>query len=470
MVREVVGPQSKYQERALTSDARIIIMGGAAGAAKTTIGAMRHLRWKDDPNYSGFCIRKNSTAIMKEGGLFSACVDMYRKVEPNIKVKLKDQKIVFPSGATVSFSHYENSKAADLYQGLEMSGIFVDEAAQMDASAIFWLISRLRTKAKMNPTIWMSCNPSPDSFLRSWVNWWLYPEGHEKFGLPDPDKNGKVRYMLRRSGDLYWGDTAEELIEKYGNPNLPIDHYKQVKPLSVQCLLGTIWDNPWLIENQPEYLASLEALPEMEKQRLLYGNWEAREMTSTYFHRNWVQEVTGYDETQITKVVRAYDLAGTLRSDGNASPDYTVSVKMAKMRDGTYILLDVKRTRIRFGDWEKFIIENAMEDRELHREVTILLPIDPNPAAKAATQMMIRNLAESGLYAQGIRSSTSKLDRFRPVSAFAQNGGLQFLRGCGNDLENKNYGTLDFVYKELEAFDGKRRSGESGHDRQNCCV
>ena len=90
----------------------------AAGSAKSTMGLMRHLRFVHDPHYSGFCIRKNSTALMKSGGLFSAAVDMYRKVDPNIKIKLKDQKIVFSSGATVSFSHYENDKAADLYHGL----------------------------------------------------------------------------------------------------------------------------------------------------------------------------------------------------------------------------------------------------------------------------------------------------------------------------------------------------------------
>ena len=77
---------------------------------------------------------------------------------------------------------------------------------------------------------------------------------------------------------------------------------------------------------------------------------------------------------------------------------------------------------------------------------------------------MIRNLAEAGLYAQGMRASTSKLDRFRPFSAHAQTGGIKFLKGCGQDLENKNYNTLEFVYKELEVFDGLRRRGESGHD------
>lgn len=464
MAKEIIGPQSEFQRLCLSSDARIVIMGGAAGSAKSTMGLMRHLRFIHDPYYSGFCIRKNSTAIMKEGGLFSAAVDLYRKVDPKIKIKLKDQKIVFSSGATVSFSHYENDKAADLYQGLELSGIFYDEAAQASQSHIWWLISRLRTKAKMTPTIWLSMNPDPDSFLREWVSWWLYPEDHPQYGLPDPEKNGKIRYLLRKGGDLFWGDSAEELIERYGNPNLSVNDPKQVKPLSVQCLLGTIYDNPWLLENQPEYLASLEALPDMERRRLLMGDWEAREANSTYFQRNWCEELVGYDDEDIVKVVRAYDFAGSLRTDGNPSPDYTVGTLMGKTRSGNYIILDVKRTRIRYGDWEKFIIENAMEDKERFREVTVLVPEDPNPAAKAACSLLIKSLAENGFYAQRMRASSSKLDRFRPFSSLAQNGFVKFLKGCGTDLENKVYNDNNFIYKELEAFDGLRRRGENGHD------
>lgn len=402
---------------------------------------------------------------MKEGGLFHAAVDLYRKFDPKIKIKLKDQKIVFSSGATVSFSHYENDKAADLYQGLEMSGIFYDESSQASSNHIWWLISRLRTKAKMTPSIWLSCNPDPSSFLREWVSWWLYPEGHEKFGLPDPDKNGKVRYLLRKGGVLYWADTAEELILTHGKPELPLDHPEQVKPLSIQVLLGTIYDNPWLLKNQPEYLAALESLPDLEKRRLLLGDWEAREANSTYFDRKWVKEEAGYDPSQIERVVRAFDLAGTLRSDSNPSPDYTATALMARMRDGTYWVLDIKKTRIRFGDWEKFIIEQAIEDRERgFRNVDIYIPEDPNPAAKAACSLLIRSLAESGFYAQRMRASSSKLDRFRPFSAMCQNSGVVFLKGCGTDLENKRYNDLEFVYKELEGFDGTRKRGEWGHD------
>lgn len=458
----MIGPQSVFQERCLNSDARIIVMGGAAGSAKSTMGLMRHLRWIHDPKYNGFCIRKNSTAIMKEGGLFNAAIDLYRQVDSGLKVKLKDQKLVFSSGASVSFSHYENDKAADLYQGLEMAGTFYDEGAQASESHIWWLVSRLRTKARMNPSLWISCNPDPDSFLRTWVDWWLYPEGHELAGLPDPEKNGVRRYILRKAGVLYWGDTAEELIAIHGKSNLPADHPKQVKPISIEVHLGTIYDNPWLIENQPEYLSSLEALPELERRRLLHGDWNAREKGSTYWQREWVPEINSLpDSFEIQRTVRTFDFAGTLVSDSNPSPDYTATVRMSRTKSKEYIIEDVKRTRVQFGDWKSFVLQCAAEDP---RGTTYYIPEDPNPAAKAAAKLLARELAEAGLYVKTMRASGKKLDRFRPFSSMSQNGGVKILKGCAHDLENRVSGDNTFFYKELEAFDGERRRGETGHD------
>lgn len=458
----LIEPKSLFQERYLQSNAKILVVGGAAGSSKSYVGLMRHLRWVEDPYYRGFCIRKNSTAIMKEGGLFDEATALYREYSPNIKIKLKDQKIVFPSGASVSFSHYEDDKAANLYHGLQLSNVFYDEATHASESHIWWLISRLRTKAKMSPSIWLSCNPDPDSFLFEWVQWWLYPEGHEKYGLPDPDKNGIIRYVLRVAGVMCWGDTPEELIVRYGNPDLPLDHQKQVRPIPFQVLLGTIYDNPTLMENQPDYLANLEALPDVERRRLLLGDWTAREAAASYFNRTWVEELLDYpDPHDIVEVVRTYDFAGTLVHDGNKSPDYTATCKMAKLRNGDYVILDVKRTRIRFGDWESFILQNAMEDT---KDTLIVIPQDPNPAAKAAADLLVRRLTEMGLYAQVMRASTSKLDRFRPFSSLAQQGAIKIMRGCATDLENNIQNNNDFFYKELEAFTGVRKKGEAGHD------
>jgi phage terminase large subunit-like protein len=78
--------------------------------------------------------------------------------------------------------------------------------------------------------------------------------------------------------------------------------------------------------------------------------------------------------------------------------------------------------------------------------------------------MFARQLSENGLWVKKISTNRSKLERFRPFSSMAQNGGIQFVSNCGTDFENKFYDDLSFVYKELENFTGERKKGESGHD------
>lgn len=469
MSDEFIGPCSEFQEKFLNSDAKIIIAGGAAGSSKSFIGLMRHLRWAEDKYYRGYCIRKNSTALMKSGGLFEQAVDLYSKVypktdtSPGVQIKLKDQKIVFPSGASVTFSHYENDKAGqELYQGIEMCGTFYDEAAHAEESHIWWLISRLRTtRSTMKPCIWLSCNPDPDSYLREWVDWWVYPEGHEDAGLPIPERNGVSRWLLRRGNDKIWANTREELIVQYGKKGLDMDHRDQIKPLEVQVLLGTIYDNPVLMEKDPEYLANLESLPEIEMQRLLKGNWNIREKGSTFYDRVWVEEIDHFDYKDVLQTVRTFDFAGTLKSDMNPSPDYTASLLMHSMKDGSYIISDICRARIQPGDYTKFIMDRVKGDP---KNTVVYIPLDPGPMAKRAHKLLKSELILEGVNVKTISTNNSKLDRFRPFSAFAQNGGIKILKNCGNDLENEVFANNLFYHKELEAFTGVRKRGENGHD------
>lgn len=465
MTDSVVGPKSAFQEKYLNCNSNIIIAGGAMGSSKSYIGLMRHLRWVHDPQYRGFCVRKNSTTIMRSGGLFEDALHLYRQVYPNVIPKYKDQKIVFPSGATVSFSHYENDKDSEKWRGIQASSYLLDEGSDLEEHWVWFLISRLRTRAKMTPSLWLTTNPTPDHWLRKIVDYWLYPEDHPKFGLPDPEKQGLERWITRKNGEILWGESKEEVIYKHGDPDLPLDHKDQIKPMSITCLFGTVYDNPPLLESQPQYLSNLENLPEIEKRRNLYGDWEARIEAATYFQRSWCEEITAYDPSEITKLVRAWDFAATLKSDAIPSPDYTVSVLMAKTKTNDYIVLDVRRMRIRPGDWETQIVDAWEYDRQICGNVVTIIPQDPGASGQMATSILCRALAERGIVTEKMRASGKKLDRFRPFSASSQVGSVKFLKGCGNDYENKVVNDNGFVYRELEAFDGLRRSGEHGHDR-----
>ena len=49
----------------------------------------------------------------------------------------------------------------------------------------------------MKPNIRATMNPDPDSWVRKYVDWYLYPEGHDKEGRPDPEKQGVIRYFIQ---------------------------------------------------------------------------------------------------------------------------------------------------------------------------------------------------------------------------------------------------------------------------------
>ena len=340
-----------------------------------------------------------------------------------------------------------------MYQGLQISGILYDEVTHAEPEDIWWLISRLRSKAKNNPSIWLTCNPEADTWLLDYVMPYLLPIGDENAGRPDPEKNGMVRWLLRVDGEIVWGDSKEDLQARYG-----LDK----QPRSFKAIFGTVDDNPVLLKNAPEYKANLESLPHVECERLRWGNWFVRPEASGFFKRDWVTEINEPPPKQdIVKIVRAWDLAGELASAAVPSPDFSVGVKMAKLKNGNYVILDVIRFRARFGDLVQKITKIAIEDGT---DVEVLIPQDPNASAKAACKQLVQQVIEgSGARAKATPTNKSKIDRFRPFSASAQNGVIQVLKNCCTCLETKQYGNNNFFYGELEKFDG----GRKGHD--DCC-
>ena len=389
--------------------------------------------------------------ILKPGAVWDESKQLFADIDPKGRIKVKDLKYQFSSGAEVAFSHFERADNTKDWQGSQISSCVMEELCQFEEGQFDYILSRLRTSANMKPNMRATMNPEADSWVKKYVSWYLYPEGHELFGRPDPSKQGIIRWFIRRSDGLVWGDSKEELLEKHPDGI----------PLAFRFISASVFDNPYI---QPSYIAFLNGLPKLEKEKLLYGNWEARVEATTYFQRSWCEEITAYDPSEITKLVRAWDFAATLKSDAVPSPDYTVSVLMAKTKTNDYIVLDVRRMRIRPGDWETQIVDAWEYDRQICGNVVTIIPQDPGASGQMATSILCRALAERGIVTEKMRASGKKLDRFRPFSASSQVGSVKFLKGCGNDYENKVVNDNGFVYRELEAFDGLRRSGEHGHD------
>lgn len=439
------------------------------GGGKTYNGLLKHLLHVNNPHYRGVVIRSKSTTIMKPAGIFDEAHGLFKAFNPKVKPNRKDQSFTFPSGANISFRHLATDKDAELFRGSQYSHAMIDEATEIDHENHVWMVlSRIRSRAEIPPQLVLTCNPNPDSFIRKWIDWWLYPKDHEHAGRPDPEKDGVERWFLRQGDQMIWRDTRQELLDEYGDPNLPDDHDDQVQPMSFCFYPATIDDNPPLKKYNPQYKVNLQNLPPLKRERDLYGNWDIRESESSYFDRNWCEEWLEITRPEdIEKIVRAWDFAGTLPSDMNRSPDYTASVKMAKLRTGEYVVLDITRHRLRFGEWLPHMLDIASEDG---MGVSIVLSEDPNPHAKASMMLLAKDLLEAGYTVHSKRSSQGKLDSFRPFASAAQLGFVKFISGCGRDFWNRVYNTNEFAYGELERFTGKRKGGENGHDDVvDCC-
>lgn len=484
---KVIAPASKPQELFLTlrdgtgkrskhatedgEEVDIVFYGGQAGGGKSFAALMHHLKYIHIPYYKGLIVRRTTPMLTKPGAIWDEARALYKEIDEKARIRMKDMKINFgpiadpEKKAEVSFTHFERVDDTDNFQGSQISSCVLDELCQFEESQFLYILSRLRTKAEMKPVLRATMNPSPDSWVRKWVDYYLYPREHEHFGRPDPAKQGKVRWFIRQGNDMIWADSRDELFEKYGrydeDGNLyPDAHPRQIKPLSFSFISASVYDNPYI---EPNYIAFLEGLNRIEKEILLFGSWEARPEGQGFIKREWFKEVVEEPAwTDIVHTVRAYDFAGTLKSsDSNYDPDYTACIKISKLKNGEYFIHDVQRIRIRFGDWKSFVLENAVRDGS---NVDIVLPIDPNPAAKAATQMLSREIAEHGYFVRNMRASGKKVDRFRPFASFVMNGGMNILKNCATDHENKVFNDLNFFYSELEQFSGERKSGVNGHD------
>lgn len=427
-------------------------MGG-----KTFNGLMRHLRWVNDPLYRGYVIRKHQTTLAKSGGVIDESKGLYKDVFPDAVYKTKEMRWIFPSGAQVAFSHLDTEEDAEKYRGLQISAAMLDEATQFSEEHVLVILSRLRTQADMKPSLWLTCNPNPMSFIRRWIDWWIIPQGEENAGRPNPERDGKIRWFIRDASEMIWADSKEELLERYGNRDMDGDlipeesEHQHCRPLSLQFISATIYDNPPLLRSNPGYLANLQGLKRVKRERDLYGNWDVREEVSGYFQKEWVNAVK-YHEQEFVSYVRAWDLAGTKKSEINSNPDWTAGVLMGRTKQGRYVIIDVERFRDNYGGVMQRILECAKKDPY---GTKIILPKEPGQAGKIAAAAQLKTLQKEGFTPSFMGTgSKSKVVRFQPFTTAAEMGLIDYIEGEWNDS----------FFDELENFTGERKNKDDQVD------
>lgn len=404
------GPQTAF----LASAADIAIYGGAAGGGKTWGLLMEPLRHVSNPGFGAVFFRRSTVQIRNEGGLWDESATLY----PQLGAEPKEHELwwKFPGGAAVSFAHLEHDKTRFNYQGSQIPLICFDELTHFSPVQFWYMVSRNRSMCGVRPYIRATCNPDADSWVAELIAWWI----DQDTGLPIPERAGVLRWFVRAGDVLIWADSPDELTEYRMPDGTPIP------PKSLTFIPAKLTDNKALMEADPGYMASLLALPLVERERLLGGNWKIRPAAGLYFQRSWCRVVDVVPKG--TVFARGYDLAATPRSADNPDPDATSGTKIGRMPDGRYIVVDNFNDCLSPAGVQRLVSNTASQDG---KACVISLPQDPGQAGKSQVANM--KLALSGYNVRSSTETGDKITRFSPFSAQAEGGNVDVLRGAWND-------------------------------------
>lgn len=253
-IRPHCGPQEQF----LSCPADIAIYGGAAGGGKTWAILMEPLRHVHVPEFKAVIFRRTYPEITNAGGLWDESWSLYPLL--GAEARLTDLQWSFPSGARIEFGHLQHESDKSKWQGAQITLIAFDELTHFTESQFFYMLSRNRSTSGVRPYVRATCNPDADSWVAGFVAWWI----DQETGYADPDRAGKVRWFVRVHGSIEWGDSPDELRERFPDQ----------APKSVAFIPARLEDNPTLMEADPSYRANLQALPLVEQERLLGGNWK----------------------------------------------------------------------------------------------------------------------------------------------------------------------------------------------------
>lgn len=442
----IIRPQKGKQEMFLRSPADICIYGGAAGGGKTFALLLECLRHIDKKHFEAVIFRQSRPQIMSAGGLYATSQEIYPYLGAT-SVLTPDVQWRFPSGAKVTFAHMFYEKEKYNWQGSQIPLLMFDELVHFTESQFFYMFSRNRSTCGVTPYIRASCNPDGESWVARFLDWWIDPET----GYADESRCGKLRYFVRQNNIIHWADTRQQLYEEFRlySP----EEQETVK--SVSFISAKLTDNRVLMKHDPGYMGALKAMSEFDQEQLLNGNWKIRRSAGHYFKRSKVGQMFQSNPTDVTRWVRAWDLAATApgeadeldgmpqalrksrRDDDSA---YTAGVLLGKRRNGRIFVADVINVRENGADVRQLIKTTAISDNTLYGNVTVRLPQDPGQAGKDQAQSFVRMLG--GFSVVTSLESGDKVTRAEPFSS-------QWLAG---NVDVKTAEWNDDYFRQLENF------------------
>jgi len=216
---------------------------GAVGAGKTDVLLLYPIvhQWYKDSDFKGLFLRRTfpelkNEVIPRSRKLFQKAGGVYNKNDKiwEFNTGLNHSRSPQGVGALFFFGHCENEDDVHNYDSMQPNYAAFDELTSFTMWQYLYItLERVRKKRHSNLPMIVRAGSNPGNIGHNWVR--------KRFIDPYPDGEKLIR-----------GPSGIKRI----------------------FIPARVYDNPHI---DPEYIKSLEALPEAEKQAKLYGNWGAYE-------------------------------------------------------------------------------------------------------------------------------------------------------------------------------------------------
>ncbi len=222
----------------------------------------------DYPDYQGILIRRTSPQL--ERNLKPETEKLY-KLE-GAKWQERHRRYVFPSGAMIYLVHCRDARALDDYIGGNYNFIGFDEVNQFYEDWVDKIVTSNRTtNPELKPQVCLTSNPGNIGHV------WLKRKYVDRCPPiptePIYSKEFDLTYTLQKPGAPY--------IDENG--------------ISWQYIPSLVFENPSLMDNDPNYVKRLKNLNPTQQQMWLFGNWGA---FAGMFFDKWDEDTHTIDEKQ----------------------------------------------------------------------------------------------------------------------------------------------------------------------------
>lgn len=409
-----IRPQSGPQTAFLATSADVAFYGGAAGGGKTWALLIEPLRHMHNGEFGAVIFRRESTQIDNEGGLWDEAQKLYPLLGAR-GVTSPHYEWRFPAGGRVSFRHLQLERHVHGWQGAQIPLIAFDELTHFTRKQVLYMLSRNRSVCGVRPYVRATYNPVPaddpvGGWIHEFVSWYLDANGE----YPDPAKAGVIRWFVNVNDTLHWYENHAEAAAAW--PDIPAKSFTFIP--------SSVFDNKILLAANPEYLANLYALDNVEQERLLRGNHKIKPEAGKVVNRAWFAVVDAVPA--LAAIVRFWDFAASEKKRQLGAA--TASVKMALCVDGRLLVLDMTEDWLGPALVDDHAVAIAQQDG---RGVLVRWEEEGGSSGKRSSSTLAGKLA--GYDCAGIRPTGDKLERLRPLAAQARAGNVLLLRGDWND-------------------------------------